>query len=68
MEEEDGVCQLQNEQLCVPRADQRIAEVSPSKGHLVDCGTQCTTKCHCEEEKSSMGPRKHNFKNSGDSS
>ncbi|XP_044076010.1 uncharacterized protein LOC122887138 [Siniperca chuatsi] len=71
MEAEDGACgnkasQLRNEQLCVPMADQKMAEVSPSKGHLVDCGIQCTElqelKCVCEL-KSSMGPsRKRPFK------
>ncbi|XP_028438188.1 uncharacterized protein LOC114558401 [Perca flavescens] len=62
MEVEDGACrnkEVQNQQLCVQTADQNIADVSPSKAHLVDCGVQCTElqehKCVCEM-KSSMGP------------
>ncbi|XP_026229866.1 uncharacterized protein buc2l isoform X2 [Anabas testudineus] len=58
----DGTCQ----QLCVLKADLKLAEVSPSKGHLVDCGVQCNKlqeKCLCEEMKSSMGPkRRHPFR------
>ncbi|XP_029309626.1 uncharacterized protein LOC115022691 isoform X2 [Cottoperca gobio] len=62
--EEDS--RQRNEQLCVPMADQKMAEVSPSKGHLVDCGVQCTElkewKCPCEEMRC-MGPsRRHPFK------
>lgn len=65
METEDRIC----EQLCVPMADLKMAEVSPSKGHLVDCGIQCNKlqeiKCLCEEIKS-MGPnRRHPFRFSG---
>ncbi|XP_035851549.1 uncharacterized protein LOC116066492 isoform X2 [Sander lucioperca] len=57
----DGVCgkevNLRN------KADEKMAEVSPSKGRLVECGIQCTElKCACEEM-SSMGPRRrHPFK------
>ncbi|XP_067426701.1 uncharacterized protein [Thunnus thynnus] len=63
--EEDG--QVRNEQLCIPVAHQKIVEVSPSKGHLVDCGIQCSElqelKCSCEELKTNMGPNgKHLFK------
>lgn len=54
------------EQLCVLMADQKMDEVSPSKGKLVDCGVQCSElqeKCSCEEMKSSMGPnRGHHLK------
>lgn len=74
---EDRTCgnqevgQLGNEQLCVPMVDQKMAEVSPSKAHLVDRGIQCTEfqelKCISEEMKSSMEPsRRHPFKYSGD--
>ncbi|XP_040911055.1 uncharacterized protein LOC121193023 [Toxotes jaculatrix] len=73
IEVEDGGCgneevsQLRNELLCVPMADLKLAEVSPSKGHLVDCGTQCTELqerlCFCEELKGNMGQnRRHPFK------
>lgn len=55
---EDG--QLRNEQLRVPVAHPEMVEVSPSKGHLVDCGIQCTElqeqKCSCEDLKTNMGP------------
>ncbi|GLD67193.1 uncharacterized protein AKAME5_001855500 [Lates japonicus] len=66
----EEVSQLRNEKLCPPVADQRMAEVSPSKGHLVDCGIQCTElqglKCFCEELKGGMGPnRRHPYKYSG---
>ncbi|XP_073346541.1 uncharacterized protein [Pagrus major] len=44
----EEVSQLRNEQLCVPMADQRMAKVSPSKGHLVDSGIQCTNLQDCE--------------------
>ncbi|XP_033505483.1 uncharacterized protein LOC117271443 [Epinephelus lanceolatus] len=54
------------EQLCVLMADQKMDEVSPSKGKLVDCGVQCSElqeRCSCEEMKSSMGPnRGHHLK------
>ncbi|XP_034411947.1 uncharacterized protein buc2l [Cyclopterus lumpus] len=45
------VSQPNNQQLCVPMADQKMAEVSPSKGQLVDCGVQCTQlkDCDCKE-------------------
>ncbi|KAM9349227.1 uncharacterized protein ABDE67_008937 isoform 3-T3 [Symphorus nematophorus] len=70
MEAEDGTCgneeisELRNEQLCIPMADHRTVQVSPSKGHLVDCGVQCSElQCACEEMKSSMGPnRRHPYK------
>nr|XP_046265104.1 uncharacterized protein LOC124069739 [Scatophagus argus] len=54
----EEVSQLRNEQLCIPIPDQRLAETSPSKGHLVDTGVQCTElqKCPCEGAKTSMGP------------
>lgn len=63
-------CSLRNGQLCVPVAHEKMVEVSPSKGHLVDCGIQCTElqelKCSCEEMKTNMGPNgKHHFKYSG---
>lgn len=66
VETEDGIC----EQLCGPMADLKMAEVSPSKGHLVDCGIQCNElqelKCLCEEMKRNMGPnRRHPFRVSG---
>ncbi|XP_035526017.1 uncharacterized protein buc2l [Morone saxatilis] len=70
LEAEDEKCgneelsQLSNGQLCVPMVDQRMAKVSP-KGHLVDCGIQCTElqDCLCEELKGSMGPsRRHPYK------
>ncbi len=74
--EEDGACgdekvsQLRNEQLGVPVADQKTADVSVLKGHLVDCGIQCTELqelCLCKELKTNMGPsRGHPFKYSGD--
>ena len=74
IEVEDGtsgneeVGQLRHEQLCVPMADQRTAQVSPSKGRLVDCGVQCSElQCPCEEIKCSMGPnRRHPYKYPGD--
>ncbi|KAK5859383.1 hypothetical protein PBY51_020942 [Eleginops maclovinus] len=52
--EEDG--RFTKEELCVPKADQKTAEVSPSK---VDFGVQCNElqehKCACEEARCSMG-------------
>ncbi|KAA8585684.1 hypothetical protein FQN60_004378 [Etheostoma spectabile] len=42
---EDEACrnkEVQNQQLCVQTAAQKIADVSPSKTHLVDCGVQCS--------------------------
>ncbi|XP_031730829.1 uncharacterized protein LOC116398564 [Anarrhichthys ocellatus] len=67
MEAEDGVSQPRNEQLCAPIADLKTAEVSPSKGRLVDCGVQCTElqewNCNCKETGSGMGPsRRHHIK------
>nr|XP_020441147.1 uncharacterized protein LOC109951170 isoform X2 [Monopterus albus] len=71
---EDGACgskevsQLPIEQLCVPVADPKITEVSPSKRHLVDCGIQCNKlqECTCGELKGCIGPnRKYHFKNPG---
>ncbi|XP_018551519.1 uncharacterized protein LOC108896761 [Lates calcarifer] len=66
----EEVSQLINEKLFPPVADERMVEVSPSKGHLVDCGIQCTElqglKCFCEELKGGMGPnRRHPYKYSG---
>ncbi|CAK6964877.1 uncharacterized protein LOC121885001 isoform X1 [Scomber scombrus] len=62
---EDG--QLRNEQLRVPVAHPEMVEVSPSKGHLVDCGIQCTElqeqKCLCEDLKTNMGPNGKYMKN-----
>ncbi|XP_032392710.1 uncharacterized protein LOC116702551 isoform X6 [Etheostoma spectabile] len=59
---EDEACrnkEVQNQQLCVQTAAQKIADVSPSKTHLVDCGVQCSEllehNCVCEMT-SSMGP------------
>ncbi|XP_034723547.1 uncharacterized protein LOC117942258 [Etheostoma cragini] len=59
---EDEACrnkEVQNQQLCVQTAAQKMADVSPSKAHLVDCGVQCSEllehNCVCEM-KSSMGP------------
>ncbi|XP_045907115.1 uncharacterized protein LOC123971993 isoform X2 [Micropterus dolomieu] len=63
--ENKGESQLRNEQLCVPMAEQEMAEVSPSKGHIVDIGVQCTNllDCVCGSLKSSMQPnRKQPFK------
>ncbi|XP_071348580.1 uncharacterized protein [Trachinotus anak] len=60
-----GNKEVGNQQLCVPKANQKMSEVSPSKGHLVDCGVQCTElKCHeCEELNSGVGPnRRHPLK------
>ncbi|XP_035805349.2 uncharacterized protein buc2l isoform X2 [Amphiprion ocellaris] len=59
----DGACvvvsQVRNKELCIPVVDQKMAEVSPSKRHLVDCGIQCTEllelKCPCERL-GSVGP------------
>ena len=54
MEVENGTCgneevgQLRNEQLCVPMTDQRMAQVSLSKGHLVESGVQCTNLQDCK--------------------
>ncbi|KAM7372078.1 hypothetical protein PAMP_009273 [Pampus punctatissimus] len=71
MRAEDGVYgnegQLRNKQLCAPMAHQKMVEVSLSKGHLVDCGIQCTElqelKCSCQELKTNVGPNgKHLFK------
>lgn len=68
LEVEDGASgnkeasRLKNEQLCVPVSDQRMAEVSPSKGHLVDCGVQCNKLRPCCEGQSRRQP----FKYSGD--
>ncbi|XP_042353068.1 uncharacterized protein LOC121950982 [Plectropomus leopardus] len=70
VEGEDQTCrskqvsELFREQLCVPMANQELAEVSPSKKNLVDFGVQFSG-CHCpyEEMKSSMGPdRRQQFK------
>ncbi|XP_033974456.1 uncharacterized protein LOC117473083 [Trematomus bernacchii] len=66
IEVEDGargneeVSRLGKEQLGVPMADQKTAEVSPSK---VDFGVQCNEfqeyKCTCEERRCSMGPNRN---------
>ncbi|XP_037644726.1 uncharacterized protein LOC119499472 [Sebastes umbrosus] len=71
VEMEDRACgneevgQLRNEQLCVPMADQKMAEVSPSKGHLVDCGIQCIELQQCAScnEKIGTGPVRRQFLN-----
>ncbi|KAK1875587.1 Glutamyl-tRNA(Gln) amidotransferase subunit A [Dissostichus eleginoides] len=51
---------LGKEQLGVPMADQKTAEVSPSK---VDFGVQCNEfqehRCACEERRCSMGPNRN---------
>ncbi|KAG7221025.1 hypothetical protein INR49_031196 [Caranx melampygus] len=45
-----GNDKVRNEQLCVPKADQKICEASPLKGPLVDSGVQCTEiACFCKE-------------------
>ncbi|KAJ4931865.1 hypothetical protein JOQ06_010303 [Pogonophryne albipinna] len=66
IEVEDGalgneeVSLLGKEQLGVQMADQKTAEVSPSK---VDFGVQCNEfqehKCACEERRCSMGPNRN---------
>lgn len=74
MEVENGTCgnevgQLRNEQLCVP-IDQTMTQVSLSKGHLVECGVQCTNlqdcktckQPECHKEPDTRPP----FKNPGD--
>nr|XP_019960830.1 PREDICTED: uncharacterized protein LOC109640988 [Paralichthys olivaceus] len=57
---------LRNEHLCVPGAKQVMTEVSPSKGHFVDCGIQCTVLqelCACKEMMGDMETtRMHPFK------
>lgn len=70
-EDEDGTCQLRNEQLCVLMADQRTTDVCQSKGHLVDCGVQCTVLQELgysfEDLNSRTGPsRRRPFNCSGD--
>ncbi|KAJ4931872.1 hypothetical protein JOQ06_010310 [Pogonophryne albipinna] len=73
IEVEDGalgneeVSLLGKEQLSVPMADQKTAEVSPAK---VDFGVQCNEfqehKCACEERRCSMGPNRNQpFTSSG---
>lgn len=57
---------LRNEQLCVPMSDQRMAEVSPSKGHLVDCGIQCSNLLPCSNNCMEGPSRRHPIKYSGD--
>lgn len=54
-------------EMCVPVTDQRMPEVSQSKGHLVDCGVQCSEfKCPCGESKDCMELNKrHTSKYSG---
>ncbi|XP_033945689.2 uncharacterized protein [Pseudochaenichthys georgianus] len=56
----EEVSLLGKEQLGVPMADQKMAEVSPSK---VDFGVQCNEfqehKCACEERRCSMGPNRN---------
>ncbi|KAK5914562.1 hypothetical protein CgunFtcFv8_008995 [Champsocephalus gunnari] len=56
----EEVSLLGKEQLGVPMADQKTAEVSPSK---VDFGVQCNEfqehKCACEERRCSMGPNRN---------
>ncbi|KAJ4936523.1 hypothetical protein JOQ06_001113 [Pogonophryne albipinna] len=56
----DEVSRLGKEQLGVPMADQKTAEVSPSK---VDFGVQCNEfqehKCACEERRCSIGPNRN---------
>ncbi|CAJ1087239.1 histone acetyltransferase KAT6A-like [Xyrichtys novacula] len=52
--------------LSVPGTVQMMADVSPSKGHLVDCGVQCSVmedhKCPCDE-RSRCGPyKRHHLK------
>ncbi|XP_062259648.1 uncharacterized protein buc2l isoform X2 [Platichthys flesus] len=62
----EEVSRLGNEQLCVPVAKPIMTEVSPSKGHLVDCGIQCTElqePCSCREVMDDMETkRRHPFK------
>ncbi|KAI4800704.1 hypothetical protein KUCAC02_007145 [Chaenocephalus aceratus] len=56
----EEVSLLGKEQLGIPMADQKMAEVSPSK---VDFGVQCNEfqehKCACEERRCSMGPNRN---------
>ncbi|XP_060896568.1 uncharacterized protein LOC132975800 [Labrus mixtus] len=52
-----------DQQLCVPEVEHTTAAVSPSKGHLVDCGVQCSEltdrKCPCEESSTEPNKRPH---------
>uniref|UniRef100_A0A669DPG3 Uncharacterized LOC100712319 n=1 Tax=Oreochromis niloticus TaxID=8128 RepID=A0A669DPG3_ORENI len=51
--------QMRNVELGVPTTDQKMAQVTPSKGNLVDCAIQCTElqglKCLCKELKGGVG-------------
>ncbi|XP_034558303.1 histone acetyltransferase KAT6A-like [Notolabrus celidotus] len=61
-EEDSEVSRLKNGQLSVPAANQTTADVSPSRGHLVDTGVQCHMWT-CEQ--SCCAPNKmHHFKHS----
>ncbi|KAM8850884.1 uncharacterized protein AB9W97_021864 [Spinachia spinachia] len=54
----NNVGQHCNERLCVPIANQKIAQVSPSKSHLVDCGVQCHLQlqdCNCKKAENDVG-------------
>nr|XP_029138300.1 uncharacterized protein LOC114921857 [Labrus bergylta] len=57
-----------NQQLCVPEVEHTTAAVSPSKGHLVDCGVQCSEltdrKCPCESQSSTEPNKRPRFNDS----
>lgn len=61
--------QMRNVELGVPTADQKMAQVTPSKGNLVDCAIQCTElqglKCLCEELKGGVGSNRKPHKYPG---
>ncbi|XP_035025451.2 uncharacterized protein LOC118117373 [Hippoglossus stenolepis] len=61
----EEVSRLRNEQLSVPVAKPIMTEVSPSKGHLVDCGIQCTElqeQCPCRGVMDDMETKRHRLK------
>lgn len=61
--------QMRNVELGVPTTDQKTAQVTPSKGNLVDCAIQCTElqglKCLCEELKGGVGSNRKPHKYPG---
>lgn len=56
---------LGTEKLCAPVSEQRMVGLSPSKGHLVDFGVQCSKLLPCSKDCCEEPLRRHPIKYSG---
>lgn len=58
-------CMLGMEKPCAPVSEQRLVGLSPSKGHLVDFGVQCSKLLPCSKDCCEEPLRRHPIKYSG---